>query len=288
MNYVNSGADGHTDEACVHPWRPLFWEPVSGTGERILAGVVYSFNGAHGVSRLIRDEVLDGMFGKQAGGARKLIEHSLRSFLAMANQRQSGIDQLERPFMGVYPGAVRFTKASDVPSLLRTAALLYSSMANLAKLEEMDQSDTPLPEDINRRFSTEVRDIVIGLRPELVDYFGRTAQLVHGGQKVRFGFCSPRAVIHFNVLHPTRVSASVRDARARLFELQRAREIVGVQNAALIGAVTRSDDATLDNRQRQAVRTAQEEIEAEADAANLRFYAVTSAQQGAETLLLAA
>ncbi|WP_447902957.1 hypothetical protein [Stenotrophomonas pavanii] len=288
MNTILTESGSATDRRAMHAWRPLFWEPVSGTGERILAGIIYSFDGAHGVSRLIRDEVLDGMFGKQAGGARKLIEHALKSFLAMANQREDGLGQLDRPFMGLFPGGIRLTSAATVPALLRTAALLYSSMANLAKLEELDQSDTPLPEEINRRFSTEVRDIVVGLRPEFADYFGRTAQLVQGGQRVRFGFCSPDAVMHFSVLHPTRVSASIRDARARLFELQRARELTGIANAALIGAVSRNDDATLDSRQRQAVDVARQEIEAEADAARLRFYPVTSAQEGAERVLQAA
>lgn len=271
-----------------HPWRPMFWEPVTGTGERILVGVLYNFEGTAGVFRFIRDESLDGMFGAQATGARRLIDQALSTYVAIAEQRNGSIESSDARYMGLVPGPLRETSAHNLNDLLRTAALLYSSMASLAKLEDLDQAETPLPEDVNRRFSTEVKDLVLAQRPEFSDYFGRSTPLVNGGNPVKFGFASQRALLHFCVVHPLRIGASIRDARARLFELQRARELVGISGAALIGATTRSDDVTLGDKQRTAVASAREEIEAEALAAELRFYPVTSAVEGAEKVLQAA
>jgi hypothetical protein len=271
-----------------HPWRPMFWEPVSGTGERILVGVLYSFEGTPGVSRFIRDESLDGMFGTQAAGARRLIDQALSTYAAMAQQRNGNLGSTDVRYMGLVPGPLRETSAKSINDLLRTAALLYSSMAGLAKLEDLDQAETPLPEDVNRRFSTEVKEVVLAQRPDFADYFGRSTPLVNGGNPVKFGFASQRALLHFCVIHPLRVGASIRDARARLFELQRARELVKISEAALIGATSRSDDVTLGDKQRAAVANAREEIEAEADAAELRFYPVTSAAEAAEKVLEAA
>jgi hypothetical protein len=77
----------------------------------------------------------------------------------------------------------------------------------------------------------------------------------------------------------------MRDARARIFELQRAREISGIDSAALIAAVPRNDDATLGSRQRDQLRANQIEIEQEADAVSLRWFAVHAARQGAERLI---
>jgi len=125
-------------------------------------------------------------------------------------------------------------------------------------------------------------------RPEFSEFFGRSTPLVSGGHRVKFGFASQRALLHFCVVHPLRIGASIRDARARLFELQRARELVGITHAALIGATTRNDDVTLGDKQKAAVASAREEIEAEADAAQLRFYPVTSAAEAAEKVLEAA
>jgi len=258
-------------EASVHPWRPLFWEPVSGTGERLLVGVVHGYNGQSGAVRMLRDETLDCLFGKRSGGARKLIEH--------------GLEILSQPLMGIYPGELRTTAARSLQELLRTAALLHSSLANLDKLDELEQIDAPLQDEVNQRFSTEVKEITLARRPDLQKYFGQSAELVEGGQRVKFGFCSPRVVTHFNVLYPIRPSASLRDARARLFELQAACKLANIRLGALIGAVARDDDATLSEKQRQQLREARLEIENEAKATGLVYYPVTTAQQGADQVI---
>lgn len=271
-------------EAPVHPWRPLFWEPVSGTGERLLVGVVHGYNGQCGAVRMLRDETLDCLFGKRSGGARKLIEHGLALFRAAADA-DSSLEVLSRPLMGIYPGEVRTTAARSLQELLRTAALLHSSLANLDKLDELEEIDAPLQDEVNQRFSTEVKEITLALRPDLQKYFGTSAELVEGGQRVKFGFCSPRVVAHFNVLYPIRPSASLRDARARLFELQAACKLANIQLGALIGAVARDDDATLSDKQREQLREARLEIENEAKATGLIYYPVTTAKQGAEHVI---
>ena len=43
-------------------WRPLFWEPVEGTGERLMAGVVIQMGGELVARRVIRDDVLENAF----------------------------------------------------------------------------------------------------------------------------------------------------------------------------------------------------------------------------------
>lgn len=275
--------DGIAD-APLHPWRPLFWEPVSGTGERLLVGVVHGYDGHCGTVRMLRDETLDCLFGKRSQGARNLIEHGLALFRAAADADTS-LQVLSSALMGIYPGELRATAARSLHELLRTAALMHSSLANLDKLDELEEVDAPLPEEVNRRFSTEVKEIALSMRPDLLNYFGTSTELVESGQRVKFGFCSPHVVAHFSVLYPVRPSASLRDARARLFELQQARKLANIQLGALIGAVARDDDATLSDRQRGQLREARREIASEATAAGLTYYPVTTAQQGAERII---
>lgn len=284
MNAIIQPAITGLIEAPRYPWRPLFWEPVSGTGERLMAGAIYKYEGRFGSVRIIRDDVLDSLYGKQSSGAKKVIEHAL-SILREAANASDSLDGFNAPLMGLVPGELRTTAARSLPELLRTIALLHSSLANLDKLEELEESDAPMQEEVNRRFSTEVREIVSRERPDLIQYFGREAKLVDGGQNVRFGFCSPRVVAHFNVLHPIRVSASLRDARARLFELQRAQSIVRLPKAALVGAVTRDDDATLSAKQRDNLLEARREIAEEASASGVEYHPVTSAAEGADRVL---
>lgn len=271
----------------LHEWRPIFWEPVSGTGERIMVGVLYEFSSNISSRRLIRDDVLDSLYGQQASAsAKNLIDTALN--LMQTAAQVAGIREASMPLMGLFPGQVRTTGANSVSELLRTAALMYSSLSNLDKLDDPDESDAPLAEEVNKRFSTEVRDLVLVTHPQYQQYFGKSAPLIDGGQIVRFGFFSPRLAAHFSVLHPARQSSSVRDARARLWELARAKEIAQVRSAALITAVPRLDDATLGKKQRDQMQVNIEQITREADASEIRLLAVNTASQAAEKLLEAA
>lgn len=269
--------------APMHDWRPLYWEPVDGTGERLTVGVLHAYGGQAGVARIIRDDVLDALFGAAAVGARALIDKSLEIYAAVAGV--SSVADAGVPLLALQPGPLRRTAARSLAELLHTAALLYSSLANLDKLDELQEADAPQQEEVGRRFGTEVRETVVLRRPDLAMGFGRGGVLVPGGQVVRFGYFSPRAVLHFTVLPAVRQAAGMRDARARLFELQRAREVAGIDRAALIAAVPRDDDPTLGPRQRDALRANRAEIESEADAVGMRWHAVTSAAEGADRVI---
>jgi hypothetical protein len=265
-------------------WRPLYWEPVSGTGERLMVGVVHAYADEVRAVRTIRDDVLECLFGKSAPGLRRLIDHSL-SLYQVAGAAVRSIESLNGSFAGVYAGPLRATEASSAIEILQTACLLYSSLGNLDKLDDAEESDAPQQDEVNKRFGSEVKIEVVKNRPDLAVGFGRGGTLIDGGQKVKFGFFSPTTVVHFTVLHPVRQSASVRDARARIFELHRAREMAQIARAALIAAVPRDDDATLGSRQRETLRANRKEIEAEADSMNLRWYAVETAIEGADRLI---
>lgn len=245
-----------------------------------MVGVVHKYGGEVRAVRTIRDDVLYCLFGKASGGLRRLIDHSLSLFQA-AGAMSIGLEPLEGPFSGVYAGQLRMTQADSVGELLQTACLLYSSLANLDRQDEQEEADAPQQEEANRRFSSEVKLEVVRVRPDLALGFGQGGVLITGGQKVKFGYFSPAAVLHFTVIHPVRQGASLRDARARIFELHRAREMAGIRCAALIAAVPRDDDATLGIRQRESLRVNKKEIEAEADAMDLRWLAVTTAIEGA-------
>lgn len=255
-------------------WRPLYWEPVAGTGERLMIGLVHDFGGEKNTARIIRDDVLDALYGKAADGVRRLLDEAFRMYLAAANA--SSLAEIGVSMMGLHAGELRETEVRSVNELLHVAALLYSSLANLDKMDELDEADAPQQEDVNRRFSTEVRSGVVEVRPDLSANFGKGGRLVPGGQMVKFGYFSPVAVLHFTVLNAVRQAAGVRDARARLFELQRAREVAGISNAALIAAVPRDDDPTLGPKQREQLKLNRAEIESEADAIQMRWFAVSS------------
>lgn len=267
-------------------WKPIYWEPVEGTGERLMAGVVLRFDGEWAAQRMLRDDVLEGLYGKAAANPRRLIDEALSLCLSVVRAAgDQGLEALSTPVMGLFPGNLRTTDALSVGDALRQAVLLHASLAQLDGWDELEESDTPAPEEVNKRFATEVRDAVISARPELARNFNRQAVLFEGGIPVRFGYLSDLAVLHFSVLHPVRQAASVRDARARLWELARAQAFAGIRRAALITAVLRDDEITLGEKQRKGLRANRAEIEQEADAVGMRVYPVTSVSEASERVL---
>lgn len=268
----------------LHPWRPLFWEPVAGTGERLMVGLVYHYASEWKARRILRDDVLDNLYGNASVGARKLIDVGLAMFHAAAKAANS-LEPLCTTMIGLHPGELRNTEASSESELMRIAALLYSSLAHIDKLDEEEATDTPGNEEATRRFSTDIKETVLKSRPDLAPCFSRTAVLVEGGNPTRFGFASSNVLAHFNVLSPLRAGASMKDARGRLFELQNGNAWAKLPHALLISALPRDDDPLLGDRQRRRSAEMREELAAEAAAVGIGFHPVTSANEGGKALL---
>ncbi|WP_336971828.1 hypothetical protein [Alcaligenes sp. PF14] len=274
----------NTTAEFLTPWRALFWEPVAGTGERLMVGLVYSFKGQWAAQRILRDDVLESLYGKASADVKTLIDHALKTY-AVAAEASNDIDTISFSVAGLIPSDARFVRVDSVSELLQVAALLYSSLAQIDKFDEQDENDAPQAEEVNKRFSTEVREAVISRRPDLMYGFGKGGRLTMGGALVKFGFFSPSVILHFSVLHPVRQSASVRDARAKLWELSRAANLSGIAKAGLITAIPRLDDPSIGQHQRKSIASNQMAIEREADDAEIRLYPVHNASEGAEQLI---
>jgi hypothetical protein len=251
----------------------------------MMAGVVFKYGDSWEAVRIIRDDVMTALYGTDAStGAIRLIEFGLRLFREAANAANS-LDRLGAPMSGLYPGEQMHTEATSKSELLRTAALLFSSLSNIDGFDSQQEEDVPLAEEVTKRFSTEIRELVSGRRPDLDQYFGRHAVLFDGGERVKFGFVSPKVASHFNVVTPIRPGPSLRDARARIFELQRCKEITGLEIAVLISAVPRHDDPTLGERQKKNIDSLNLEILGEAESVGVTYVPVLSAADGASRLI---
>lgn len=249
-----------------------------------MVGVIAEYQGKLVSQRLIRDDVLDALYGKQSANPKALIEGALR--LAFDLVEKLGFDKtFDKDLLGLHFGKLRQTEVVSVSDLMRQAALLHSSLASLDVFDDMEESDAPSQEDTNKRFVTEVKDIVRIRRPELSSCFNRLCSLTEDGQPVKFGFISSKSILHFSVINAARQSNGVRDARARLWELSNAQSFSHIPAAALITAVPRLDDPTLGTKQRKSLEENVNEIEREADSQNMRFVPVSSATEGANKVL---
>lgn len=262
-------------------WTPIYWQPVMGSGERIMAGAIVDFENEISAHRLIKNDILKTLYGSSAINLERLLDTAFKMQQEMA--QAVGLENLPE-VMGLQKGEVHRSTANSRFEALRHAVLLYSSMCNMDLLDDASDEDKPVVSDANRRFFTEVRDQTVTNRPHYSGYFNRQSPLFEGGEPVKFGFISEKAIVHFSVLHSVRQQQSVSSARAKLWELSGARDYIGT-SAALIMAVPRFDDATLGETQTKSARKNIGEIEQEADKAKMRLYCVNTSYEGSNQLI---
>ncbi|HIE55347.1 MAG TPA: hypothetical protein EYP90_09245 [Chromatiaceae bacterium] len=281
---MTSLAHDQDTNVASYGWAPVFWEPVANTSECLMTGVIVNSGGRVTAHRILRDDVLQCLYGKAAEGARNLIDFSLEDLRLKAEH--GGMNAVEGTVSGsLIAGNVHVTGQSSINDALRTAALMYSSMAAIDRFDELEAEDMPQPDEVNRRFAMEVREYVVSQHPDLSQCFGRKTEILPAGAPVSFGFCSPTLAAHFGTLHPVHRSAGVRDARAKLWELHRLREYTDIPNACLIIGHPEKQDPTLSRQQQASLEANLAEIEREADSCDMRMFPVSSAEQGGEKIL---
>jgi len=246
-----------------------------------MAGAIVDYDNQITAHKLIRNDVLKSLYGSSAQNLEKLLDTGFK--LQQEFAQVVGLNNLPE-VMGLQKGEVHTSNASSRFDALRQAVLLYSSMCNMDLLDEATDDDRPLVSDANKRFLTEVREHTVNIHPNYLVYFNRQSPLLEGGEPVKFGFISTKAIVHFSVLHSVRQQQSVSLARAKLWELSGARDYTGI-SAAMIMAVPRFDDATLGENQAKSARKNIAEIEAETDKRQMRLYCVNTAQDGSSRLI---
>jgi len=249
-----------------------------------MVGVIVRFDEKITAHRIIPNDVLSSLYGKTSGKPAALIDFALSDLKTIAEHR--GLEALsEESSMGLSCLRARKTQPLSIDDALRTAATMFSSLANVDLVDETEDSDAPSQEDQVRHWTIDVRERVIANRPDLYRSFNKSVKFYPDGEPVRFGFINERAVIHFGVLRPVQQSSSLRDARARLWELARAQEAAFRPNAALLLAVPRMNDPVIGEKQNAAAQRNIREVEREADDVNIRLLPVTSIDEGARTVL---
>ncbi len=262
---------------------PLFLEPVKGAGDRFTVGAIVRDESVLTARRIIRDDSLRAMYGKKGVGLQALIDRGLSTLAEMLVEDRT-LSSVPKGVFGLTPGATRHIYASSINDALRTCVLMYSSLGSLEQWDDEDENDDTA-EETNKRFFTEVRDLVLSWRPEMKESFGKMLPLYEGGLNNRFGFYNRSALLNFGVLAANRQPAGIKDAQARLWQLKCGKEYTRVRNAALIFGVPNEEDPTIGSSQRATLRRNIHEIEMQADHFELRFFPVHSVNEAADKVI---
>jgi len=200
-------------------WRPLFLEPLPGSGERICIGVA----GTDGtlfetipVSNLNRLSTVYGRASASFEWAAKLVLLEIGGAIDRAGLDDLRVDGIE----GLHIGPARIGVGRNLKDLLFLALQQSSALEATQATEAELESEGPIrPGPV----ANAVRQIVVGVRPALRANFGRTFRPTGSRRPTAFGFVGQHLVANFASLgseSPQALANQVDRAKARLWDLE--------------------------------------------------------------------
>jgi len=271
--------------APAHPaeWAPVLWEPVMGTEERLMVGVVARCGEQWTAIRVVREDVFTAIYGKKESGAKAMVDMAidlLRSRLPLQSWYQ-----IRLPITGFHIGTRRDAAGDSVQGIVRQAVAMAASLSRPDIIDEIEAEDTPsTSENVNRQWATKIKDAAANESPSVIRYFNQAIKFYEDGEQIKFGFCNARLAMHFGLLRVSSLSSSIKDARARLWELRLARSLANRSAGLLIG-VPHDNDVTLSDRQRDSVTRNVAELQREAEQSEVSLLPVTTPEAGARELI---
>ena len=264
----------------------ISWEPVAGSAERINVAAITDHDGQISGRVLIREEILRCMYGSFGEGIYRLIDSTVEALIAVGHRDGLEAALNSIPVRSLVATKIRLSSVRDENDLFRQIVLLNSSLSVLADEPAPSIDDLPTPEgEVNRQWTTRVKETIQTMRPDLGVYFNREAVLVEGGLPVRFAVLTTRLAAHFGLLRPTQQSQGMEDARAKLWKLALAKERNPALASALIFGTPTEDDILISDRQRDRLKLNVTEIRQEAASRQVTLREVHTVNDAAEAIV---
>src|SRR5258708_195739 len=181
------------------------------------------------------------LYGSRAGGLRGLVELVVDSLDAHLKSHKSP-SSWKSPVSGFHWGEFRPAASSSIEGIVAQAIQRCASLSSLTMVELAREAKKIDSEQITARLVDRVRDAIKENRVDLLPYFNQSRNLVEDGRPVRFGFLGKGVVAHFGQLRPVRIFETQFSARARLWELSIAQQLLQPRSARLILHVPRRED----------------------------------------------
>jgi hypothetical protein len=262
-------------------WSPIYFEPITGSGERITVAIVVADQEGFEVRRTIRDDVLKALYGSRRDHLSQMLEFVLDYIRSRRN-----FDQISEslPVTGFSFGRwqVASSRANRL-GVLRQAIYRCSSLASLDDLDT-EEDDTSAQETTKNWFS-DVRTRVLNARPDLAPSFNKSVPLFLGGLPARLAFLHNGRGAQFETLRPNGISVSLRSARGKIYEMMNVRRVSGLDTGTLILGAPREDDITYGQKAIAAAHQGIRELTQEAEADDIAVVVAHTVPEAADFVL---
>lgn len=191
-------------------WAPLFFEPISGSGEKITIGVIIRDANGTCVRRIISDGAVRRIFGRQRAHVHEMID-----FVIAHVSQQGHPDTPQFPLTGFNLGDWKqASSAGERTGILKQVAYrsLFSVSFDEVNGEEDEELRTP-------QWANSIKKIVVEERPELADAFNVSVQISPYTLPTKVSFLHRKKAVQVGTLRFPDISASVRTAKGKGWDL---------------------------------------------------------------------
>lgn len=264
-------------------WQTLYLEPIVGSGERIsVAAVAVGSNNEYRIIQAIRSELLECLYGAQSQNMQGMIDWLIESASNELKSNRS-LEEWVAPFDGVSVGSLHPAADDSIEGILRQAIRFTASLSTLA-LDAEREEDELQPKRYSEQWATSVFDEINIINPHLSKFFKRRLKISESNVLTSFGFMNDKYVSNFGLLVPTRLSISLNNVKAKLFDLEALKKsptLIKPQKYEIVIGTPAFSDPTLTDKSAKRLRETIDMITEVAASENIELFRAESAKEAA-------
>jgi hypothetical protein len=284
-------------------WAPVFFEPISGSYERLVVGVAAVNESGFHLEVANQLDRLKCFYGHDALGAISAVQ--IASEYLQADLAKRAIDALTDPdpaVTGIAFGDLREAEGNSLSAIAQSWMAALSSLYIEPKMEIAVETVPTIQtvasgDGSGDRLPFLVCDYVKGRRAGFSDFFsedlrtGKQRRTKGSSHKILIDFSGSKLVANFGTLKAGSLTGSVNLIKRRLWDLKVQRDAEQksplLRQHEMILQRPPNDDPQITEKQQSNLKDAFEALEHQADQEELRLRAMGSVQQIGEHILAA-
>jgi hypothetical protein len=239
MASIQQSIDGletaYEDPPCVARYRPIFWEPVAGTGERVVALIAIEPHEstqwviAAKTYCVLTPSRLVALVGRRRGSASKGVLQQVADYISLQQAAGMPLTDIAPPFHGFVVAPQMTCRGYDVDQVLNAAVRSVSAFANAdAMTEEEAATETPRSTVRTSEFIKTMKRYVAADSAEVRARFDKRFRPHDSQLDLTIDYAFSRWIVQVTSLPATERQShnAMREAQSKLFEIGLLRQVV--------------------------------------------------------------
>lgn len=265
-------------------WQTLYLEPIVGSGERISVAVIaIGTNKQYKITQAIRSELLECLYGSQSQKMQGMIDWLIES-VSNELKKNMSLATWNAPFDGVMLGDTHSAADENIDGILKQAIRFTASLSTIALDAERDEEDFQ-PKRYSEQWIASISDEMRIINPHLSSYFKKRMKVSDSNVLTTYGFLNEKYVSNFGLLVPTRLSTSLSNVKAKLFDLEalkKSHSLIKPQKYEIIIGTPSFTDPTLTDNSLSKLRETIDMLSEVAASENIELFRAENSREAAK------